>query len=201
MKGKNISYPMGVAQGRFQIIHRGHMEYLLEAKKRCKFLYIGMIDMDPSCVEKRLKDYAVEKDTSKEPYRSYVQEGYCFTFSERALMIQDALIENGIKAEDFMVVPCPIRRPGLIKYYIPLEAMFLITVYDDWGRRKMELLKSIGARVEILLERDMASRFTTGTEVRRRIVEMEDWEGLVPKAVAKIIKGNNLAEKLRNCEK
>ncbi len=201
MKDKNIIYPIGVAHGRFQIIHHGHMEYLLEAKKRCKFLYIGMIDMDPSCVEKRLKDYAVEKDTSKEPYRSYVQEGYCFTFSERALMIQDALIENGIKAEDFMVVPCPIRRPGLIKYYIPLEAMFLITVYDDWGRRKMELFKSIGARVEILWERDMASRFTTGTEVRRRIVEREDWENLVPKAVAKIIRENNLAEKLRNCEK
>ncbi len=37
---------IGAVQGRFQGLHIGHMEFLLEAKKRCRFLFIGVSNYD-----------------------------------------------------------------------------------------------------------------------------------------------------------
>ena len=38
--------PIGVIHGRFQMLHHGHMEYLLAGKKRCQRLIIGISNPD-----------------------------------------------------------------------------------------------------------------------------------------------------------
>ena len=41
--------PIGVIHGRFQMLHHGHMEYLLAGKKRCQRLIIGISNPDEGC--------------------------------------------------------------------------------------------------------------------------------------------------------
>ena len=36
----------GVVNGRFQVLHLKHMEYILAAKMRCRKLYIGLTNPD-----------------------------------------------------------------------------------------------------------------------------------------------------------
>jgi nicotinamide mononucleotide adenylyltransferase len=33
---------IGVVHGRFQPFHNGHLEYVLSAKQKCDFLYVGI---------------------------------------------------------------------------------------------------------------------------------------------------------------
>ena len=47
---------IGVIHGRFQGLHLGHIEYLLEGKKRCKFLYIGVTNPDPNLTKENIND-------------------------------------------------------------------------------------------------------------------------------------------------
>ena len=41
-----MSDPIGVIHGRFQMLHLGHMEYLLAGKARCERLIIGISNPD-----------------------------------------------------------------------------------------------------------------------------------------------------------
>ena len=46
----------GVVNARFQIPHLKHIEYVLAAKMRCRKLYIGITNPDPSCVMESVND-------------------------------------------------------------------------------------------------------------------------------------------------
>ncbi len=192
----------GIAQGRFHIIHWGHMEYLLEAKKNCEYLIIGITDCDPERAyfnyDKTMHDY--DRNNLLEPFRSVNNPVFPFTFYDRMKMIKDALIDEGVNPEEFDIVPFPIHKIEFLKYYIPINSTIFITIYDEWGKQKVEMFKKIGFKIKILWERDMSTRFTTGTEVRRRIINNEDWSKLVPKAVYNYIIENNLHEKLKRCK-
>ncbi len=191
---------IGVAQGRFHIIHWGHMEYLLEAKKICKYLIIGVTDCDP---ERAYFQYSKEimefNKKSNSPFRSIKNPVFPFTFYDRLYMIKSSLLYEGVSSEEFDIVPFPIHKPEFIKYYIPLNSTIFVTIYDDWGRKKIEIFKKLGFNVKILWERDMNTRFTTGEEVRRRIVNGEDWKELVPLPVYEYITKNKLDVILKNC--
>ena len=180
----------GIAQGRFHIIHWGHMEYLLKAKEVCEYLVIGITDTD---LERAYFPYTEEyEDFDKKnplvPFRSMENPVFPFTYYDRMQMIKHSLIDEGISPEEFDIVPFPVHKFELVKYYIPTDSVILATIYDDWGREKVKIFKNMGFKVEILWERDMNTRFTTGTEVRRRIVNNEKWDHLVPKAVYNYIK-------------
>ena len=103
-------------------------------------------------------------------------------------MIKDSLLDEGIPLSEFDIVPFPVHTLHILKYYIPLDATIFATVYDEWGRKKIEMFKSLGFKVEILWERSLSERFTTGTEVRKRILENKTWAHLVPGAVYEYFK-------------
>ncbi len=187
-------YPVGIANGRFQILHMGHMEYLLACKERCGHLIIGITDPDPT---RSFFETDIEREDSRDPFRAVSYPFYTFTFYERALMIKESLLEAGVDRKSFEIVPFPIHFPKLLKYYIPMDAVVFVTIYDDWGYKKVDILKSLGLQVEILWVRDMSERFTTGTDVRNLIAEGRNWEYLVPISVVKIIKELRLDKKLR----
>lgn len=180
----SYQFEKGVAQGRFHIIHHGHMEYLLEAKKLCRHLYIGISDPDP---QRSYFDYEALRELDEksfEPLRfEDSQKIYPFTYFERHEMIRVSLLEAGVPRGEFDIVPFPMHTPQLLKYYIPTDVMILLTIYDEWGRHKVAALKKLGFETYVMWERGMESRFTTGSEVRRRIKAGEEWESLVPKAV------------------
>ncbi len=192
-----------IAQGRFHILHWGHMEYLMEAKRRCKYLIIGITDCDPERSYFKYNDNLRKFDENNllTPFRSIDNPIFPFTFYDRMRMIKDSLIEEGVDPKEFDIVPFPIHKIEFLKYYIPLNAVIFATIYDEWGRKKVEMLKNNGFKVEILWERDMNTRFTTATEVRKRILNNKKWDHLVPQPVYNYIISNNLDKILRKNEK
>ena len=181
---------VGVIHGRFQGLHHGHMEYLLEGKKRCEFLYIGITNPDPGLTREHETDLK----------RSKIEENP-FTYYERLAMIKDAMFEAGIDAKEFEVVPFPINVPELIQYYVPLDSLFLVTIYDEWGKHKLETIQSLGAKTDLMWTRTLDERFTTGKDVRKLIAAGEQWEHLLPVSVTNYIKSHGLdlrIKKLKN---
>ena len=179
----------GIAQGRFHIIHWGHVEYLLKAKEECEYLVVGVTDCDTERAYFNYSEDIAKYDLENllKPYRRFDNPIFPFTFYDRMKMIKDSLIERGINPLKFDIVPFPVHKLHFVKYYIPSDSVILATVYDDWGRKKIEMFENMGFKVKILWERTLDERFTTGTEVRRRITEGEQWKHLVPPSVYEYI--------------
>jgi len=79
-----------------------------------------------------------------------------------------------------------------------MDALFFVTIYDEWGRDKLRVLQSLNLKVDVMWERKMSERITSGTEIRKLIANGDDrWQRLVPSAVAKIIKERSLDERIR----
>jgi len=167
---------IGVVHGRFQPLHLGHMNYILAAKKKCDLLFVGITNPDP---------YLTKKDITN-PLRS-MPISNPFSYWQRLLMIEAALPEAGIDKAVFRVVPFPINFPKRIRFYSPRDAKYFVTIYDAWGRRKVEILKSVGLDVEVLWERDPSEKGIDGAEVRQLMIENGDWKSLVPPSVVKVI--------------
>jgi len=183
----NRKEKLGVVHGRFQPLHNGHMEeYILPAAGMCEHLIVGIANPDPSLTAPHPANQERAAPASNP-----------FTYYERATMIGLALVEQGIALSRFTVVPFPINRPELLPHYVPTDATFYVTIYDDWGRYKRELLKSLGLRVEVLFVRESSERGPSATDVRTLIESKGDWLPLVPTAVATYIRDNGLDEKLR----
>jgi hypothetical protein len=106
-------------------------------------------------------------------------------------------IEAGIDKNRFNIVPFPINRSHLIKYYIPDHACIFTTIYDDWGRHKRDILLSLGYKVEVLWERDVTQKGITSSQIRKLIAVGSEWESLVPKATARLIKELQLEARIR----
>lgn len=172
---------VGVIHGRFQGLHFGHMEYLLEAKKRCSYLIIGITNPDPGLTKENVADLKRSKP-----------EENPFTYYERLVMLRDAMIESGIERNEFEIVPFPINLPELIKYYVPMDALFFLTIYDDWGKHKLNTFKNLGVKTDLMWTRTLEERFTTGKNVRNLIAMNEPWEQLLPTSVVTYIKKNKL---------
>ena len=166
----------GVIHGRFQPLHLGHMEYLLAAKERCKHLWVGITNPDP---------VLTQYDTA-DPHRSQ-SSANPYTYFERLRMISAALLEAGIPRDEFDIVPFPVNLPQLLKYYVPMDATFFLTIYDDWGRRKEEVLRSLGVELDVMWESNREDKLTSGTNVRNLIATGQEWQHLVPGAVARIV--------------
>ena len=143
---------IGAVQGRFQGLHLGHMEFLLEAKKRCQFLIIGITNYD-------IHSQYISDDAKLNRFRSASNP---FTFFERMMMITASMVEAGIPRDQFTVVPFPIEAPERIPNFVPDEVTFFQTIYDQWGRQKVESLQKMGYRVEVMWERTDADRLTSG---------------------------------------
>lgn len=175
----------GVIHGRFQIVHNDHVKYLLAGKARCDFLFVGITNPDPSHTK---KDAA--GGNRSEPFANPL------TYFERFLMVRSALLAEGVAHDEFAIVPFPINFPELYGYYVPLDATFYLTIYDEWGEKKLSLFESLGLKTEILWRRGLAEKGLTATDVRRSIREGGRWEKLVPPEVARYINEMNLVERL-----
>lgn len=176
----------GVIHGRFQVLHNDHLVYLLAGMAFCRHLVVGITNPDP----------LLTRDESTDPKRSD-PEANPLTYYERYLMVRAVLEEAGFEPSRFSVVPFPISMPELYRYYVPLDALFFLSVYDDWGKRKLEYFRSLGLETCVL--RDVASdqKGLGATEIRRRMTLGEPWEDLVPPAVAALMGKWDIPGRLR----
>jgi nicotinamide mononucleotide adenylyltransferase len=177
---------IGVIHGRFQVLHNDHLAYLLAAKARCEHLVVGITNPDPLLTREDAADPRRAKPTSNP-----------LTYFERYVMVQAALRGAKVGNESFSVVPFPINIPELYRYYVPMDAVFFMTICDEWGRRKFDLLTAQGLKVEVMWERSPESKGLTGAQVRNRMIAGEPWEHLVPTSTADLVKRWGLEDRLR----
>lgn len=175
----------GVIHGRFQVLHNDHLVYLLAGKDRCRHLYIGITNPDPR----------LTGDDPADPSRS-VPSNNPLTYLERHILVRETMVEAGVDPNSFTIVPFPINFPELYAFYVPMDAVFFLTIYDEWGRRKRARFTDLGLSVEILWERPIAQKGLTGAEVRRKMAEGRDWQPLVPKAAASLLKAWQVPQRL-----
>ncbi len=176
----------GVIHGRFQILHLDHLRYLLAGKALCGHLVVGITNPEP----------ALSAEEETDPHRSD-PEANPLTYYERQLMVRRALESHGVPLQDFTIVPFPVNFPERYRYYVPLDAVFFLTIYDDWGRKKLSMFQSLGLKTHVLWEKPSHEKGIRGTEVRRRLRESLPWEHLVPESTAQLVREWKIAERLR----
>jgi len=176
----------GVVHGRFQVFHNDHLIYVLTGKSRCSHLIVGITNPDPVLT----RDDPADLNRSR-PLANPL------TYFERYTMVREALLGAGLKQGDFSLVPFPINIPALYQYYLPLDATFYLTIYDEWGRRKLDQFRAIGLRTEVLWVKDPDSKGLNAGDIRKRMSCGEAWEHLVPRETGILMRKWRIPERLR----
>ena len=182
---------IGVIHGRFQGLHNGHMEYLLAGKSRCEHLVIGITNY--LCNSKNAK-------ISKIDTHRLTEEANPFTYYERMEMIRYAMHEYDVSDSEFSIVPFPIEQTDLLFNFVPRKAVYYMTIYDDWGREKLQLLTNLELNVKVMWERTEAEKPISGTLIRKKILNGEDYKQFVPESVYNYINAHGLESVIKNAE-
>jgi len=182
----DAKYETGVIHGRFQVLHRDHLRYLLAGRALCGHLVVGITNPDPTLTREHRAD----------PHRSHAGANP-LTYYERYRLLRAALPEAGVPLEALSVVPLPISLPELYRYYVPLDAVFFLSITDDWGRHKLRTFRSLGLRTHVLWDVPPEEKGVSGSDVRGRMARGEAWEHLVPPSTARLLRAWRVPERLR----
>jgi cytidyltransferase-like protein len=160
----------GSIHGRFQPFHRGHLEYALEAFQRCGHLFIGITQHNIEALRWSALDVAKHRsEPSSNP----------FTYSDRMKIIESSLVGENIDRSRFSIIPFPIETPTELDQYLRKDVVIFTTVYDEWNRSKIEILKQHGYVVVTLWERE--EKIFEGKTIRQLIAKGDRrWEAMVP---------------------
>ncbi len=176
----------GVIHGRFQILHNDHLSYLLAGKSRCRHLIVGITNPDP----------VLTRDDPADPDRSSPLANP-LTYFERYTLVREVLLEAGVDHADFSVVPFPINLPELYRHYLPLHATFYLTIYDEWGRRKLDQFRAVGLKTELLWTKEPSQKGLSASDIRKRMFLGEDWAHLVPGGTKRLMNLWGVPRRLR----
>lgn len=179
-------YDTGVIHGRFQILHNDHIKYLMAGKKICRHLVVGITNPEPDMTRKESAD-PVRSDPLENP----------LTYYERYIMIKTVMTDSGIDDGSLSIVPLPINLPERYQFYVPLDAVFFLTIYDDWGRRKQQYFESLGLTTHLLWEVPPEEKGISAGDIRKRILSGQPWEHLVPGGVPPLIERWGIAQRLK----
>lgn len=185
MQIKASIYPVGVIHGRFQIVHHDHVRYLMAGKALCDHMVIGITNPDPSQIRKESADPS-RSDPLANP----------LTFYERYRLLHDVMQDQGVQPQKFSIVPFPINFPDRYQYYVPMDAVFFLSIYDDWGRRKLAYFQSLGLKTHVLWQVSPEEKGISASDVRKRIMDRKPWDHLVPPAVYQWVLENNIPDRL-----
>ena len=156
--------------GRFQPLHRGHLEVIRKVASECDNIIIGIgsAQMSHSCDNP-------------------------FTAGERYLMISETLKSEGIA--NFSIVPVEdLNRYSIwVSHVVSMCPPFSIVYSNNSVTRRLFEEAGYEVRDSPLYNRKEYS----GTEVRRRMSEGGDWESLVPGPVAKVIRDIDGVSRIR----
>ncbi len=177
---------VGVIHGRFQVLHNDHLKYLIAGKHRCRTLVVGITNPDPILTKK--ESSAPGRD---DPFANPL------TFYERCLLVKAVFQEHGIGADEFIVVPFPINFPEIYHHYIPLNALFFLTIYDSWGKKKLDYFQSLGLNIHVLWEVPPEQKGISATSIRIQMIENKPWNHLVPNSVAMLLNEWHIPTRLK----
>ncbi|MCS7097774.1 MAG: nicotinamide-nucleotide adenylyltransferase [Candidatus Methanomethyliaceae archaeon] len=161
----------GLIIGRYQPFHKGHLEVVKCVLKEVDDLIIGIGSAQIS-------------HTLENP----------FTAGERITMISEALKEEGLKCHYIIPIPDIWNNSLWVKHVIALTPSFNVVYTGNPLARRLFMEEGVEVREVPMFDR----RKYSGTEIRRRMIMGEDWESLVPPAVARVIKQIKGVERLRD---
>jgi cytidyltransferase-like protein len=145
----------GCVHGRFQPPHTGHLQYILKAKDRCNFLYIGITQPD-------IKDLT---NCEEKPYRGLIDNNP-LTYDERSIAIKKMLApRNLIEGRDYVIIRYDVDNKEYLKKYINHDWIQYSTRIEKWNVYKNEILLGLGYRVDIVAEEREISN-VSGTNIR-----------------------------------
>lgn len=156
--------------GRFQPLHKGHMEVVKKVARESERVTIGI-------------GSAQYSHTKENP----------FTAGERYSMIAEALKEEGISNCYIVPVEDLNRYSVWVSQVVSMCPKFSRVYTNNPYTRRLFSEAGFEVRDSPLYNR---SEFS-GTEVRRRIISGENWRVLVPDAVAEIIDEIDGAERVK----
>lgn len=100
-------------------------------------------------------------------------------------MIRNALIDERLDAKRYLIIPIPdaIGHAVWTAFIDQVVPKYDVVFSND--KLTIQLFREKGVQV---IEPDLYDRMVySATEVRRRIIEGEDWKSLVPPAVVKVV--------------
>ncbi|MFP4005308.1 MAG: nicotinamide-nucleotide adenylyltransferase [Candidatus Hadarchaeia archaeon] len=166
----------GILIGRFQPPHKGHIEVIKKILEDVEELIIGLGSAQLS-------------HQTDDP----------FTAGERILMLTKALVKSKIDLSRVYFIPIPdVNHNALwVSHVLSFSPPFSV-VYSGNPLVK-RLFKEKKYRVETppMFNRDEFR----GTEIRKRMINDEEWKHLVPKPIPKIIEKIEGVERLKDLEK
>ena len=181
---------IGVVNGRFQVLHFKHMEYILAAKMRCKKLFIGLTNPDSLHT----------RDSVNDTNRS-AKSANPLTYYERYEMIKGALREFNISEAEYDIIPFPINCPEYLLQYVPKDAVYYMGICDEWDEEKNKILRSLGLKTEILWRKKPEDKGLTASWVRSCIATDHEWAHLVPKSVYRYLTEHEFDQRIKRLEK
>ena len=163
----------GILIGRMQPVHNGHIQVINKILEEVDEIIIGI---GSAQLSHELKDP--------------------FTAGERIVMMTQALAECDIDPKRYYIIPMEdinfnVIWPSHVKMMTP---PFSIVYSGNPLVKQLFNEEGFEVRQPPLYDRLHLS----GTEVRRRILEDEDWQELVPKATADVLAEVNGVERLKN---
>ena len=167
----------GLYIGRFQPFHNGHLQAIKYVLENVDELIIAIGSIQDS-------------HEIKNP----------FTAGERHYMIQSALLDAGIPHNRFYIISIPdIDRNAVWLAHVRTLCPPFEIVYSN-NPLVARLTKEYGGSARLATIPFFNRKSYTATEVRRRILEGENWEELVPQAVIKIIREINGIKRIRDVD-
>jgi len=164
----------GLLIGRFQPFHRGHLEMVRKIASECDHIIIGI-------------GSAQFSHTYENP----------FTAGERHLMISRALSDESLS--NWLIVPIvDINRYAVwVSHVESLVPPFHAIYTNNPLTRRLFREAGYEVRAAPMFDRERYS----GTEIRRRMLEGEEWGSLVPRAVKEVIEEIDGVNRIRDLVK
>jgi len=163
---------VGLLVGRFQPFHLGHLEGVKYALKKVDYLYVVVGSAQRSH----------ERDNP-------------FTAAERITMIKSALDGNGVDPSKWMAIPVADADSHSLWVATVMSMVPKFDMVFTNDALTFLLFEEEGIQVQAVPYFDR-SRYSA-TNVRSRILERKDWESLVPRQVAKLVKEFGGVERVR----
>lgn len=153
----------GLLVGRMQPVHEGHLQVIKSILEDVDEVIIGIGSAQLS-------------HTLKDP----------FTAGERVMMLTKALSENGISASKYYIIP--VQDVACNSIWVAHIRMLTPPFKYIYSGNSLVQRLFLEAGYEVTEPPLFNRENYSGTEVRKRILNDGDWESLVPKSVADVIR-------------
>jgi nicotinamide-nucleotide adenylyltransferase len=166
----------GLFVGRFQPFHKGHLEAIKDA----------LNEVDELVIVVGSAQYSHRIDNP-------------FTVGERIAMIREALEEAKIPIARCWIIPVPDVHLHMlwVSEVVGYTPKFEVVYANEPLTRRLLIEADFKVKPVPFYKREVYS----ATEIRKRILNGENWETLVPKSVAKLIREIDGVQRLRDLTK